>query len=297
MRKIFLLCGAVFSAALLVSCASGNAGSSSRASSSVTGAVSSRPTVISQDDGIRLLEQTLGTKDKETGFPLSYGYESTVTIDGTDYYNYRMSWLVDGDHMSYLTNYLVSADGTVIKEYVPETSSADAELESAATALLASMADGDFTALSQWADTDGVTFTPYSTVNFASDRRLTPEEIAVIGTDPAVYTWGSYDGSGEAIRMTCREYWDQFVWNANYTTAPDVTVRGSVQQGNSPENADTAYPYAAGLQEGSCSYVEYHFPGLDHQYDGADWCSLKLVFVRRSGAWKLTGLIHSQMTV
>jgi len=294
LRRIFLLCGAVLSAALLVSCAPGNAGSSPSLSSSAS---ASQPVTISQDDGIRLLEQQLGTKDKETGFSLSYGYESTVTIDGTDYYNYRISWLVDGDHMSYLTNYLVSTDGTVVKEYVPESSSADAELESAATALLGSMAEGDFTTLAQWADEDGVTFTPYSTVNFTVDRRLSPEEIAVIGTDAAVYTWGSYDGSGETIRLTCREYWNKFVWNTDYTSAPDVTVRGIVQQGNSPENADTAYPYDAGLQDGSYSYVEYHFPGLDGQYGGADWCSLKLVFVQRSGAWKLAGLIHSQMTV
>ena len=244
-----------------------------------------------------MLEQKLGTKDKETGFSLSYGYESTVTIDGMDYYNYRMSWLVDGDHLSYLTNYLVSTDGTVVKEYVPETSSTAAELESAAAALLTSMADEDFTALAQWADEDGVTFTPYGHVNPTTDRCLSPDEITSIGTDTTAYIWGSYDGSGESIRLTCREYWDKFVWNADYTSAPDVTVRGIAQQGNTPENVDTAYPYNAGQQNGSYSYVEYHFPGLDPQYGGADWCSLKLVFIRRSGAWKLAGLIHSQMTI
>ena len=42
---------------------------------------------------------------------MSYGYEGPLTLDGVDYYNYRVSWLVDGDHLSYLTNYLVSTDG------------------------------------------------------------------------------------------------------------------------------------------------------------------------------------------
>ena len=55
---------------------------------------------------------------------MSYGYEGTVTLDGTEYYNYRVSWLVDGDHMSYLTNYLVSTDGRVVQEYLPETPAA-----------------------------------------------------------------------------------------------------------------------------------------------------------------------------
>ena len=44
-----------------------------------------------------------------------------ITLDGTDYYNYRVSWLVNGDHMSYLTNYLVSTDGLVVQEYLPES--------------------------------------------------------------------------------------------------------------------------------------------------------------------------------
>ena len=69
---------------------------------------------------VRQLEEQLGTVDAATGNVMSYGYEGTVTIDGVDYYNYRVSWLVDGDHMSYLTNYLVSADGLVVQEYLPE---------------------------------------------------------------------------------------------------------------------------------------------------------------------------------
>lgn len=296
MRKLVILCTALLSAALLASCAARSSGSS--LSSGSAGAASSpQKTLITQDEGVRLLQKQLGTEDKATGYPLSYGYESTITIDGTDYYNYRMSWLVDGNHLSYLTNYLVSTDGTVVKEYVPENSSTDAELESAASALLASMASGDFNAVSQWADGGGVAFTPYGHVDFDTDRRLSPEEIAAIGTDATAYTWGSYDGSGEPIRLTCREYWDKFVWNTDYTNAPDVTVRGIAQQGNVPENVDTAYPYRAVRQDGGYSYVEYHFSGLEAKYGGADWCSLKLVFVRRSGAWKLAGLVHSQMTI
>ena len=75
---------------------------------------------ITPEEGAAILEEQLGTVDAATGNVMSYGYEGTVTIDGVDYYNYRVSWLVDGDHMSYLTNYLVSADGLVVQEYLPE---------------------------------------------------------------------------------------------------------------------------------------------------------------------------------
>lgn len=168
--------------------------------------------------------------------------------------------------------------------------SGDAELESAADALLADMAAGDFEAVSAWADPRrGVTFTPYSTVNPQADYTATAEELAQFSADPAVHTWGIYDGSGEPIRMTAAEYWARFVWNTDYTKAPDVSVNTAAQSGNSPENAADAYPDA--------QFVEYHFSSLDPQYGGADWCALKLVFVRQNGAWKLRGIIHSEMTL
>ena len=69
---------------------------------------------ITPEEGVAIL-------DEATGNVMSYGYEGPLTLDGVDYYNYRVSWLVDGDHLSYLTNYLVSTDGLVVQEYLPET--------------------------------------------------------------------------------------------------------------------------------------------------------------------------------
>ena len=73
------------------------------------------------EEGVAILEKQLGAVDEATGNVMSYGYEGPLTLDGVDYYNYRVSWLVDGDHLSYLTNYLVSTDGLVVQEYLPET--------------------------------------------------------------------------------------------------------------------------------------------------------------------------------
>lgn len=66
-----------------------------------------------------LLEEQLGTADPDTGNTFSYGYVETLTLEGREYYRFRMSWLVD-DHLSYLTDYLVAADGSGIREYQPE---------------------------------------------------------------------------------------------------------------------------------------------------------------------------------
>lgn len=74
------------------------------------------PVTITAEEGAEVLKNLLGTVDEATGNVMSYGYEGTVTLDGVDYYNYRVSWLVDGDHLSYLTNYLVSTDGLTVQE-------------------------------------------------------------------------------------------------------------------------------------------------------------------------------------
>lgn len=288
---------------LLTSCsrAPGNSSGSSGVSSGSdgSGASSGAAPSLTPEEGQALLEARLGKRDAVSDSMCYYTYRDTLSLDGADYYNYDYGWLPDGSHAAYITNYLVSVDGQTIREYIPkEVASARAELEGASAALLESMQAGDFAAIAEWADEDGVTFTPYSTVNFTVDRTVTPAELAAFATDSAVYTWGIYDGSGESIEMTSADYWARFVWNTDYTAAPDVSVNRYVQQGNSWENAGNAYPCSPLIvAEGQHSYVEYHFSGLDPDYGGVDWCALKLAFVRRGDAWKLAGIVHSEMTL
>ena len=291
MQKRLILLAAASTLLLLSACGQAAPSSAGSAAGSSASSDSAAANMITPEDGEALLEQKFGKADLQTGNTFSFGYEGPITMDGEDYYNYRISWLVDGDHLSYLTNYLVSTDGAVVKEYLPDSpNTAGAELESAADALLVSMRDGDFAAVAAWADPEqGVTFTPYSTVDFSHDRTVTAKELEQFPSDTAVYDWGTYDGSGEPIQLTCGEYWNKFVWNTDYTAAPTVTVDGMAGNGSAIENVTEAYPDA--------SFVEYHFDQLDSQYGGLDWCSLKLVFVPRDGAWKLVGIIHSQWTI
>lgn len=290
MKKAVFFCTALATLCFLSAC-----NRQTPASPSVE--VTPAETHITAEEGAAVLEKLLGTVDEATGNLMSYGYENTLVVEGTDYYNYRVSWLVDNSHLSYLTNYLVSVNGGIVKEYSPDLESSDDTLQIAADSVLQRMKAGDFAAVSEWVDEEtGITFTPYSTVDFSVDRRLTAEELAVMGEDAAIYTWGAYDGTGDPMDLTGRDYWDRFVWDTDYTAAPHIQTRCVAQQGNAPENVDTAYPYqpAEGL---SYSYVEYHFDGLDPQYGGVDWRALKLVFVQRDTLWRLSGIIHSEMTV
>ncbi len=70
---------------------------------------------ISPEEGACVLEELLGSEDAATGNQMSYAYEGTLTLESVTYYNYRVSWLVEG-HLSYLTNYLVSLDGLTVLE-------------------------------------------------------------------------------------------------------------------------------------------------------------------------------------
>ena len=79
---------------------------------------------ISEADALALVEAKYGNDgetDPDTGNIIGYGYEGITTIDGVDYHNFRMTWLVmneegEADHSSYLQNIFVSMDGTQILE-------------------------------------------------------------------------------------------------------------------------------------------------------------------------------------
>lgn len=135
----------------------------------------------------------------------------------------------------------------------------------------------------------GVTLTPYSTVDPICDNVLTQAGVARLSTDDTVYTWGLYDGSGEPIRCTGQEYFDRYVFNVDYTEAPQVGIDTVLISGNALENVEVAYEDAR--------FVEYHFPGIDPAREGFDWCSLKLVFEVWNNDWYLVGMIHSEWTV
>ena len=156
--------------------------------------------------------------------------------------------------------------------------------------VLAALKESDYEALAALVHPEkGVTLTPYSTVEPSCDRNLLPAQLVLLPEDDIPYVWGIEDGTGAPIELTGREYFERYVFNADYTAAPETAVDTVLMQGNALENVASAYP------EGR--FVEYHFPGLDEQMAGYDWCSLKLVFECYQGDWYLVGLVHSEWTV
>ncbi len=156
--------------------------------------------------------------------------------------------------------------------------------------LLHVMKNHDYEALANLVHPErGVTFTPYSTVDFGTDLTFTPDQIRNLEEDKTVYTWGITDGRGNLINMTMDQYFASFVFNVDYTQASQIGVDRIIMSGNALENLTDAYP--------GCRFVDFCFPGTDPAYQGIDWNSLKLVFAPGESHWFLVGIIHGQWTV
>ncbi len=107
--------------------------------------------------------------------------------------------------------------------------------------------------------------------------------------DPKLYKWGSYDGSGEPISLTFRDYFKKFVYDQNFAEAEKVGQNEILGQGNTLVNIGDIYP--------DSTYFDYYFSGFDPKHSGMDWESLILVLEQHNGAWYVCAIVHSQWTI
>lgn len=136
--------------------------------------------------------------------------------------------------------------------------------------------------------TQGVRFSPYAYVR-DEDLIFTPAQLQGLFADSTIYEWGAYDGSGEPIQRSFAAYYQEFVFDHDYTAAEAVSLNARLGFGNSIDNSHEVYPGAM--------VVEYYFPGFNPEYAGMDWAGLRLVFQQFEGRWVLVGIIHDQWTI
>lgn len=163
-------------------------------------------------------------------------------------------------------------------------------IEGRSREVLTALKNEDMVKLSQAVHPDrGVRFSPYGHVDTKNDLIFTADQIKNIASDTKVYTWGSYDGSGEPIQLTFKDYYSKFVYDEDFLAAKEIGYNKILGKGNTLINSSDVYPKSI--------IVEYHFPGFDPQYEGMDWRSLRLVFEKMGSAWYLVGIIHDQWTI
>lgn len=162
------------------------------------------------------------------------------------------------------------------------------ELTELAYEALGILKDNDYRALSQIIHPEyGVVFSPYATVTLPTNKCFLPEQVALFGVDTKRYVWGVYVGSGEPIEMTVSEYFSEFVFDRDYTTASVIGVNTVVRSGNALENITEI---SADLR-----YVDFHIPVSDKDNtESNDWSSLRLGFEEYNGRLWLTVILHSE---
>ena len=73
---------------------------------------------ITKQEAENLCRDVLGEKAEENGFPISYRCISAVSVNDELYYVMHITWLVNGNHWSYIGNCFVASNGQKIYDGV-----------------------------------------------------------------------------------------------------------------------------------------------------------------------------------
>lgn len=163
-------------------------------------------------------------------------------------------------------------------------------LLSTALEVMEVIADEDMSGLSAYIDqTQGVRFSPYGYIDLANHQVFTAAQVPGLMNDPQIFSWGSYDGTGDPIDLSFADYFEDFVYDEDFINPHMIGNNLLIGKGNTLNNIADVYPNG--------EFVEFHFTGFDPQYEGIDWTSLRLVFEENNGTWYLIGIVHDQWTI
>lgn len=134
----------------------------------------------------------------------------------------------------------------------------------------------------------GVRFSQYGRVHIKEHKNFKAEQVKVLLNDTKKYVWGAYEGSGDNIELTPKEYLEKFVFNKSYETAKFAYNEKLSQSGYSDDFQEAVYPNSI--------MSEYYFKGKDPDVGGLDWTSLRFIFELYKDNWYLVGIISNQQT-
>jgi len=135
----------------------------------------------------------------------------------------------------------------------------------------------------------GLRFSHYINVDTINGQKIIKENISELYKSNKIITWGIFDGSGEPINKTFKEYINKFVYDKDFLNAEQISVNKFISQGNLKNNVQNVFP--------NCDFVEFYYSSFDKKYEGVDWESLILVFKTENNKPFLVAIIHSQWTI
>jgi len=156
--------------------------------------------------------------------------------------------------------------------------------------ILTVIKDKDYKKLTEYIHPeDGIRFSPYAYIDTANDVTATRSTFRLNAYTNKKRIWGSYDGGGDPIKMTFKEYFKKFVYDVDFLNAEKTTLNTKSSRGSTMNNMDDIYP--------GCIYTESYFSGFEEKYDGMDWRALRLVYKEYEGKYYLVGIIHDEWTI
>ena len=185
---------------------------------------------------------------------------------------------------------LLPAAAAAEEEGIIKAKTADQIIKKKSEKVIRLIASRNFKELADYVHPEkGLRFTPYTHIRIEKDVNFTKEQVSNFFDSNKKYLWGYYDGSGKEIRLTPKEYYHQFIYTNNFINAEKIGYNEILSSGNMVENQFEVYENPI--------IVEYYFSGFKAKFGGMDWQSLRLVFEKYQGDWKLSGIIHNQWTI
>ncbi|PZR24589.1 MAG: hypothetical protein DI535_21685 [Citrobacter freundii] len=170
------------------------------------------------------------------------------------------------------------------------TLATDTSLLDTSRVILTILKNRDFEKLSSYiCPSKRLRFSAYAFIDTSDSRAFTPYELRMAAQKSSVLVWGSYDASGDPIKMNIKDYWKKFVYNKDYLNAPERSVNKFLKTGNSLNNLKEIYPHS--------TFTEFYFPGFEKKYEGMDWQTLRLVFQEEGGKLYLVAVVHDEWTI
>lgn len=133
----------------------------------------------------------------------------------------------------------------------------------------------------------GVRFSMYAFVDPKEDKQFSKTDFEKYQPTKTLFTWGSYDGSGDLYKATINDYLSKWVFSKDFT-ASQFSLDKFQGGGNSLNNLEKAYP--------KLNFTENYIKGTEKNGE-MDWKTLRFVFEEFKGKYYLVGVINDQWTI
>ena len=146
-------------------------------------------------------------------------------------------------------------------------------LEEAAEEVINAMAEKDLATVAEFIHPEqGVRFSTYTYVRDSHQVFAADELSGQIGSEE-IFLWGYFDDTGDPIELTFDDYYERFIYSADFANPEQMAVDQELGFGNTINNIADFYP--------GSSFVEYHFSEFVEDYGGMDWVSLRLALSKK----------------